>query len=367
MTENPATYIRNQWIQLRKSYSEKDLQETLKHVRGYQIRLIYLPIIRFVVTTIIVIAAALWFLSQPDIYITFLGYSRYVVHNHLPSHLQRYLSRVYSTRCILDNPFFNPEKSFPLEECGTTCKSVHYVPTVLAENIRPLGYQYDYLFQNKPLVVRAGITLNDPYDWREVFPPWETFSQLRSSLFGDKHAATRQPIKCPLESNLRLNPALTPFSIYLDAVERLEQRKQAGWFLYWENCHKWMSKLLRPYYRRSSLIPRTSRYTSESSIFLAFNITDSKWITIPHLRDVVLLYQLSGQYTFRLVPKEPCSDSDILPASKLCSQPTASQQLNQGDILLLPDHLWDVQLKAQHNGQAGYLGAAIILHIEHGK
>lgn len=140
---------------------------------------------------------------------------------------------------------------------------------------------------------------------------------------------------CNIGSNLlKIRDKRPKLKQFLNQIRKIESNADEEWFLHFRNCEFAAIKASRaifpvknrPYFLSTHLPPFHSSWILLSN---HYDVPAEKRLLV---KDLVLVYQLSGQITGRLTVQKPsCTD--------LCSD--QKFQLNEGDTLIFNAQMWN--------------------------
>ncbi|XP_050520158.1 uncharacterized protein LOC126893739 [Daktulosphaira vitifoliae] len=143
-------------------------------------------------------------------------------------------------------------------------------------------------------------------------------------------------LPCNFESNLKIDP--------IKAIES----KINGWFMHWRNCDDTTGRDIRSLYKLDLFLnPSIETWSIMAS---NYNTINYKKIDL-YYDSQVIIAQISGSFKYKLVPKDPCTDTCMVLKGRLI----------KNDILMFNSFLWEFHYLPLNNFAESI---AFIYHLE---
>ncbi|XP_073993860.1 uncharacterized protein [Rhodnius prolixus] len=226
----------------------------------------------------------------------------------------RYL--FYET-CLIENPLYG-EYTLTKNDC-VTCESLDTI-NILNSVTYDLILD-NYLNRDIPVIV------TDAMDhWPVMLSDDFYFDNITQLYYHDEKLIDSVP--CVLTTNLRMGSS-DLFSFLKIVSNPLVSR----WFVHWQNCDIHAVKALRKFYQRPYFLSNTISPAHFNWVLMSSDYGSTNYKKLKLDFGLIMLIQLRGKVSFRLVPYKPCNE--------FC--PNLTGDLHQGEILIFRNYLWTLE------------------------
>ncbi|CAH1393414.1 unnamed protein product [Nezara viridula] len=228
---------------------------------------------------------------------------------------------LFHEQCLIENPLYG-EYGLTHEDC-MTCEALDTIHVISRTSYKVLSDNY---FNRE-----APVIISDATDSWEVMNNDLHFDNI-TQLYLDDEKLT-ESVPCVLTTNLRQGgPDLMSF------LKMISNSSIKKWFVHWQNCDIHAVKVLRRFYQKPYFLPNTISPAHFNWVFMSSDYSSRNYKKIELDFGLIMLIQLRGNTSVRLLPYRPCNDS--------CSDLSAT--LHQGEILVLKNYLWTLEYLPGH-------------------
>jgi hypothetical protein len=236
-------------------------------------------------------------------------------------------SVLHDRDCVIENPLFKGV-TVSKYDCEI-CESLQVLRRV--RNTTQTTITNRFLKRDIPVIVEDGTRPEDS----------DNISIAYLSEVFRTHPILNDYPSCRFMSNVRVK-----YGNHRAFLQQAGKGEITEYYAHWENCYTNAGKAFRHFFKRPYFLPAMVQLSETNWIFLSSEFQGKKPKRVPIYRPMVMLMQLRGSMRVFLEARGPCGTE--------C--PTLTEVLEEGDILVTTDFLWDVRYLPGRGGENVAIG-----------